>query len=333
MHRGRMLIFLALVTLVGIGVLAIGFGFYVANPQAVATEEALQKIYYAAQNIPKGTSITQEMLGTFSIPPENVAEVMLTVGEESALVGQIARYDLDPGVIITSSMVESTLVPSLQSAFLEVDRQFQESIKSNIVYNAPQSMNLDDSVTIELLLNPSLSQDELATQLIEQAGLSTSTAEPGLLTTDQGGGVTVVAEEIEVTNRMKAILTSIDPEAFVIQQLSASDEQVVSLTETTKWRWSITAKKEGTETLVLTIYRLVKYDDKEFWHEVETYKENIDVSVTVADKIKSLDWKWFAGFVLALVGSILSILKWRNDKKKEAEEEKPSRKSKKKKKN
>jgi hypothetical protein len=45
------------------------------------------------------------MLDTFSIPPENVAVVMFTVGEENALVGQISRFSLDQGVIITSSMV------------------------------------------------------------------------------------------------------------------------------------------------------------------------------------------------------------------------------------
>jgi pilus assembly protein CpaB len=47
------------------------------------------------------------MLGTFAIPPENVAEVMFTASEESALVGQTARLTLDQGTVITSSMVGS----------------------------------------------------------------------------------------------------------------------------------------------------------------------------------------------------------------------------------
>ncbi|HEX5840635.1 MAG TPA: hypothetical protein VFY26_22535, partial [Anaerolineales bacterium] len=70
--------------------------------QAVLTE-----VFYAAQNIPQGTTITSEMLGRFSIPPENVAEVMFTASEESALVGQTARLSLDQGTLITSSMVGS----------------------------------------------------------------------------------------------------------------------------------------------------------------------------------------------------------------------------------
>jgi pilus assembly protein CpaB len=106
MRRGRILIFLVLIVVVILALL------YVAYTQILApganiqpTEAPLTQVYFAAQNIPQGTTITQEMLGTFSIPPENVAEVMFTVGEEGALVGQAARFTLDQGVIITTSMV------------------------------------------------------------------------------------------------------------------------------------------------------------------------------------------------------------------------------------
>jgi hypothetical protein len=71
------------------------------------TEAVFTEVFYAAQNIPQGTSITVEMLGKFSIPPENVAEVMFTASEENSLVGQTARFSLDQGTLITSSMVGS----------------------------------------------------------------------------------------------------------------------------------------------------------------------------------------------------------------------------------
>ncbi len=45
------------------------------------------------------------MLATFSLPPENVAEVMFEVGEEQNLVGQTAKFTLDQGTLITSAMV------------------------------------------------------------------------------------------------------------------------------------------------------------------------------------------------------------------------------------
>src|SRR5690242_15038890 len=104
MRRGRILIFLVLIVVVGLALLYFAYTQFVVPP-ATPTQTALTEVYYAAQNIPQGTKITQDMLGTFSIPPENVADVMFTRGEEGALVGQSARFSLDQGVIITSSMV------------------------------------------------------------------------------------------------------------------------------------------------------------------------------------------------------------------------------------
>lgn len=107
MRRGRIFIFLILIVVVGLALLyfaytqVIGGGGVTLQP----TPSVLTQVYFAAQNIPQGTTITQDMLDTFSIPPENVAEVMFTVGEENALVGQAARFSLEQGVIITTSMV------------------------------------------------------------------------------------------------------------------------------------------------------------------------------------------------------------------------------------
>jgi pilus assembly protein CpaB len=105
MRRGRILIFLVLIVVVGLALLYFAYTQFGGAITPQPTAAALTEVYYAAQNIPQGTTIKQEMLGTFSIPPENVADVMFTRGEESALVGQAARFSLDQGVIITSSMV------------------------------------------------------------------------------------------------------------------------------------------------------------------------------------------------------------------------------------
>ena len=108
MRRGRILILLVLIVIVGLALVYFAFSGQfgsVGGPSIVVTQAATKQVYYAAQNIPQGTVITQEMLGTFSIPPENVAEVMFEVGEEANLVGQTARISLDQGALITSSMV------------------------------------------------------------------------------------------------------------------------------------------------------------------------------------------------------------------------------------
>src|SRR5215212_4116229 len=105
MRRGRILIFLVLIVVIGLALLYFAYTQFGGGLTPQPTQAALTEVYFAAQNIPQGTTITQEMLGTFSIPPENVAEVMFTRGEEGALVNQAARFTLDQGVIITSSMV------------------------------------------------------------------------------------------------------------------------------------------------------------------------------------------------------------------------------------
>jgi pilus assembly protein CpaB len=106
MRRGRILIFLVLIVIIGLALLYFAVTQFGGLTGVVPpTPAALTEVYFAAQNIPQGTEITPEMISTFSIPPENVAEVMFTVGEESALIGQTARFSLDQGVVITSSMV------------------------------------------------------------------------------------------------------------------------------------------------------------------------------------------------------------------------------------
>lgn len=104
MRRGRILIFLVLIVVVGLALLAYALTQF-RVPTVQPTQEALTEIYYAAQNIPQGTVITEEMLDTLQIPPENVSEVEFTVGEEANLVGQTARFTLEQGVVITSPMV------------------------------------------------------------------------------------------------------------------------------------------------------------------------------------------------------------------------------------
>jgi len=107
MRRGRILILLLLIVVVGLGLVYLAFSQSGGGQTPASESPAVpsKQVYYAAQNIAAGTVITQEMVATFSIPQENVAEVMFEAGEEVNLIGQSARFDLDQGTLITSSMV------------------------------------------------------------------------------------------------------------------------------------------------------------------------------------------------------------------------------------
>ncbi|GAB1471224.1 hypothetical protein MASR2M66_21020 [Chloroflexota bacterium] len=107
MRRGRSLILVLLIVIVLLAV-----GFFALNqflkPQqntATSDQAVYVDVYYAAQNIPQGGKITEDVLATLRIPQENVVTVMYTTDELPFLVDKIARYPLDQGVLLTEPMV------------------------------------------------------------------------------------------------------------------------------------------------------------------------------------------------------------------------------------
>lgn len=104
MRRGRVLIFVLLIVVVGVvvGVFALQ---QVMGPKT-PTQSALVEVYVAGQNIPQGGEITEAVLSTISIPQDKVIAGEFTREELAQLTtNKIARYPLDQNVIITDSMV------------------------------------------------------------------------------------------------------------------------------------------------------------------------------------------------------------------------------------
>jgi len=187
---------------------------------------------------------------------------------------------------------------SMEQQFVKIDDALKQTLSASIAYNTPQSMQLDETTTISLLLNPSVSPENLATQVTESGQ--------------------ILANSIEVTPRMKAVLLSQEADAFAVQSIHDSPEQVISATETTQWSWDVTAKIEGTHRLTLVIYRLVTVDGQDYWRQVETYKSDIDVQVTLDQQLKQFDWKWIVGIVITAL-FIPAFWRWVDNRKKSAE--------------
>jgi len=174
---------------------------------------------------------------------------------------------------------------------------FQQAVQGHIAYNAPSAMQLDQTLDIQLLLSPIISAEELEQQIVELGQ--------------------VVEAQIDVTPLMKAELKSTDAQAFVVQSLHDSPEQVVLTDSPTQWRWSITAKKSGDRLLTLILYRQVEYKGQPYWTMVETYRNTIHISVTPEQWLQNFDWKWLAGILLtAILIPALWRLIDRNQKKK-----------------
>ena len=187
-----------------------------------------------------------------------------------------------PTSIVFGSPILIPMTGGGDFGFELIDTMLEQSIPASIAYNDPSEMEVGKTITIELRLNPSISEPELARE-VEESG-------------------EVVMGIVEITPQMKAELLPADEEAFIIRPIHDGPVQLISTIETTRWAWYVTAKKGGPQQLTLVLYRLIRYQESDSWREVESYKSDIDVHVTLLGRLQSLGWGWIAAVLLVLVG-------------------------------
>ncbi len=110
MRRGRIFIFLALIVIIGVGLL---FFLMRRSPashpstQASPTPQIVYlEIFIAGQNISPGTAITEDMLRTIKIPQDAQAQGEIT--DKSNIVGKYSLYTINQGVPIMENMLSAT---------------------------------------------------------------------------------------------------------------------------------------------------------------------------------------------------------------------------------
>ena len=111
MRRGRTLIFVFLIIIIGLVVAFVAFRQFLIP--AEVPQPLFVEVYIAGQPIPQGGVIKPELLATIKIAPENLVAVMYTVDEQALLLSKVAKFPLDQGVVITEAMVSdaSAAVP------------------------------------------------------------------------------------------------------------------------------------------------------------------------------------------------------------------------------
>ena len=104
MRRGRILIFILLIVVIGLVVAFVALRTLL-QPAATQTPANVQ-VYVARQNIPQGGKITEDLLTTITLAQDQVTAVEYTTDKKGDLLNnKVAKYPLDQGVVITSSMV------------------------------------------------------------------------------------------------------------------------------------------------------------------------------------------------------------------------------------
>lgn len=105
MRRGRTLILILLIVIIGLVVAFVAINQFLGSQQPTEPVSLDVDVYYAAQNIAQGATITEDVLATLKVPQANVVAVMFTADELPLLIGKVAKFPLDQGVVITESMV------------------------------------------------------------------------------------------------------------------------------------------------------------------------------------------------------------------------------------
>lgn len=109
MRRGRTLILVFLIIIIGLVVAVVAFRQFVLTPSTTTEQPAYVDVYIAGQSIPQGGKISEDMLATMTIPQANLMEIMFTTDELGTLINNnVAKFPLDPGVVITTSMVSDS---------------------------------------------------------------------------------------------------------------------------------------------------------------------------------------------------------------------------------
>jgi hypothetical protein len=182
--------------------------------------------------------------------------------------------------------IEATAVPpaiSVDETLAMIDSQLANTLQGNIAHSAPSNMQVDETAEVTLLVSPSLTTDELASEITTSDEIRTAA--------------------INITPWMLAELISPNPDAFDIRPIHEDAQQPLSTVEPTEWKWLITAEEEGDSRLILVISRLVQVEGRESWRQVEEYRYPIEVSITFGGRLRNLtaglwDVKWWIGGII-----------------------------------
>ncbi len=151
-----------------------------------------------------------------------------------------------------------------------------------IAFNTPESINIEDSPQIQLILS--------LTETVEQ--LKKSITEKGKK----------IGATIEVNERMEARLSG---SMFEITAIT-SEIQAISKNQQTEWKWEVCPKKKGQHKLYLTLTAFLESERHTTPRTIKTFTITIEVNVTATQEIDSFfgnNWQWlWAAILVPVVG-------------------------------
>lgn len=171
-----------------------------------------------------------------------------------------------------------------------LDRHFDELEQGNVAFNAPRTMNLEETEGVHLTLSLSKSVEELKEMI--------------------SAGGEIEGHEIQVSDRMEARLTGSN---FSITAITP-EVQAVGRKSVTEWKWAVTPKSKGYHNLHLTLTAILEVEGRQFQRSIRTFDRNIEIYVTWHQQAEAFfrnSWQWlWAAILLPVVGWVTK--KWRH---------------------
>ena len=174
-------------------------------------------------------------------------------------------------VFLTACQAERIMNSNRTAKANPIDRILEEMDWGTIAFNTPETMSLEETRQIQLVLGPAQTRDQLE-RMIRAAGK-------------------VQSEEIKISDEMEANLSGSD---FEITKVTP-EKQAISRQEVTEWKWDVKAVQSGNHRLHLTLNVILQIEGDKVPRAIRTFSKEINVHVTWSQSISrfvSNHWEW-----------------------------------------
>jgi hypothetical protein len=234
------------------------------------------------------TAACAPVAATLTPPAETLAPPAATEPPPAATEPPAAETvpPIDTEVPLETASPEPTAAPSIADQLVAVDRMLENLEFANLAFNAPETLNLNQTSMIQLLLSPKEAAETLKQQITAEGQKETA--------------------RIRISNQMEARLTGL---GFEIEAITP-EIQAVSAEQTTEWKWQIKPTQTGDQQLHLTLSALVYLENQTMPRVIRTFEETIDVNVTLSQQVSSFfahNWQWlWTAILIPIVGWLIS---------------------------
>lgn len=152
---------------------------------------------------------------------------------------------------------------------------------ASMAFVVPNSANINDTVKIQLLIDPSKNISDLESELSID-------------------GV-VTSKKIKISKIVTANLTAPN---FKVETLTPI-EQAIADTQPTEYRWNLTPLSQGKQEITLSINAEVQVGDKSKVHHIKTFEKTVDIEIRPEQLLLSWlsqYWQWLLSTLLLPFG-------------------------------